>query len=69
MRRYQPTTDEVDALFIIAPHLYNAIVINNDYFHDDETTNEQRVVIHESTETIYKACLQIINANKQLPFG
>lgn len=69
MKRYQPTTEEIDALFIVAPFLNDAIEINNDYFYDEETTDYQRKVIFESSKAMFKACLKIIQSNKLLPFG
>lgn len=69
MRRYNPTTEEIDALYTVAEHLNDAININNDHFYDEETDNEQRKVIFEATKKIYKSCLTIYKANKSLPFG
>lgn len=69
MKRYQPTTEEIDALFTIAEYLHDAIEINNSYFDDEETDDEQRKVIFESSKKIYKSCLTIYKANNALPFG
>lgn len=69
MRRYQPTTEEVDALFIVNPSLNEAIDINNDHFYDEDTTNEQRELINKSIKNIYKYCLKISISNTLLPFG
>lgn len=67
-RRYNPTTEEIDALFKYAPYLHDSIGSNNDYFYDDETTDEQRTIIFESSKAIYKSCLKIANASNLLPF-
>lgn len=69
MKHYQPTNEEINALFVIAPFLNGAIDINNYYFYDEETSDEQRKVIFDSSKTIFKSCLKIANSNKILPFG
>ena len=69
MKNYLPTENEIESLFFIAPFLYDALQINNNYFNDDDTSDEQRKIIFESTKNIYKSLLKIINSNKNLPFG
>lgn len=69
MRRYQPTTKEIDALFIVAPFLHDSISINEQYFYDDETDDKHRKIIYEASKNIYKSCLKIHECNKLLPFA
>jgi hypothetical protein len=69
MRRYNPTTEEIDALFIVAPFLNDAIDINNDHFYDEETTDLQRNLIYKESKKIYKSILKIYISNSNLPFG
>ena len=69
MKRYQPTTEEIDALFTIADYLHDVIEINNQYFYDEDTDDEQRKIIYNSTKEIYRSCLVIYNTNKLFPFG
>jgi hypothetical protein len=69
MKRYQPTTQEIDALFLIAYHLTDAVNINNEHFYDPTVDDDERKLIFEATKKIYKSCLTIYEANKSLPFG
>lgn len=69
MKQYQPTEKEIDALFIIAPFLHDAISINELYFYNDETDDEERKIIYEASKNIYKSCLKIHECNKSLPFA
>ena len=68
MRIYNPTIKEIDALFEVNENLNDSINLNNDYFYDEETTDEERKIIFNSVKQIYKSCLKISQSNKLLPF-
>jgi len=69
MKCYEPTEAEINALFIIAPFLYDSISVNKQYFYDDDTDDNERKIIYASIKNIYKSCLNIYDSNKLFPFA
>jgi hypothetical protein len=69
MKKYKPTAAEVDALFNVLPGLHDSIIVNNDSFDEEETDKNQKIVIYKEVKNLYKACLKINQARKNLPFA
>jgi hypothetical protein len=63
MSPYNPTTEEIDALYKVMPHAIDIININEQYFYDDEeTTDADRKKIHNMSRDLYKSALKMRKA-------
>ena len=68
MKHYHPTNEEVRALFSVLPTMHDCINANERYFYDEDTTDEDRKHIYDSSKAIYKSCLKIVESRDKFPF-
>lgn len=69
MRRYQPTVEEIDALYKVMPHAIDIININDDMFYDEQTTDSDRKKIHKMSKDLYQSALKIQKALRNAIHG
>lgn len=69
MRAYNPTVEEINALYEVMPHAIDAININEQYFWDEETTDADRKKIHNMSRDLYKSALKMRKALKGAIYG
>ena len=69
MKKYQPTNDEIDALYKIMPHAIDVININNNMFYDKHTSDADRKKIYKMSKDLYQSALKIQTALRNAIHG